>query len=89
MSNARDALARMEAGECFDVIFCDVNMPEVTRPDVVEQLGRELPDEADKVVFIAGCAFAGRSRDSNRARTAKKLEADLHWQAKSRLVAIA
>ena len=51
------ALTRLRAGERFDLILCDVMMPEVTGVAFHEQLSRELPDLAGQVVFMTGGAF--------------------------------
>jgi len=56
-SQARDALARIAQGETFDVILCDLMMPEISGIDVHEYLVREHPAIARRVVFMTGGAF--------------------------------
>jgi signal transduction histidine kinase/ActR/RegA family two-component response regulator len=60
--HARDALARIEQGETFDVILCDLMMPEVSGIDVHEYLSREHPAVARRMVFMTGGAFTSRAK---------------------------
>jgi two-component system, cell cycle sensor histidine kinase and response regulator CckA len=57
-----DALARLHAGERFDVILCDLIMPDLTGMDLYEALLRDFPDDAARMVFLSGGAFTPRSR---------------------------
>lgn len=56
-----EALTRLEH-EDFDVIFCDVMMPDRTGIDFYEQLDLERPELARRVVFVSGGAFTERSQ---------------------------
>ncbi|GAB4563698.1 MAG: hypothetical protein Tsb0020_13030 [Haliangiales bacterium] len=51
--NGREALAECLAAE-FDVIFCDLMMPEVTGMEFHRALSATHPDRAARVVFITG-----------------------------------
>jgi PAS domain S-box-containing protein len=61
--SGRSALERLEAGERFDVILCDLLMPDVTGMDLYETLRRTLPSAADKMIFVTGGAFTARAQD--------------------------
>ncbi len=61
-NQARDALARIQRGETFDVIFCDLMMPDVSGIDVHEYLLREHPKVAERVVFMTGGAFTSKAK---------------------------
>ncbi|HTN51271.1 MAG TPA: ATP-binding protein, partial [Anaeromyxobacter sp.] len=61
-ADARAALRRLVGGERFDLILCDVMMPELSGVDLFEALAREAPDAAHRVVFITGGAFSERAR---------------------------
>jgi PAS domain S-box-containing protein len=61
-ASARDALARLGAGERYDVILCDLMMPEVTGMDLHDALGRIAPDQQRRIVFLTGGAFTERAR---------------------------
>ncbi len=58
----RRALQRLLAGERYDVILCDLMMPEVTGPDIFNALVRAAPEQAGRVIFITGGAFTPRVR---------------------------
>jgi CheY-like chemotaxis protein len=63
LASGRDALARLEAGERFDVILCDLIMPDITGMDLHEALARLAPDQARRMVFVTGGAITTRARD--------------------------
>jgi CheY-like chemotaxis protein len=60
--HAREALGRIAAGERFDVILCDVMMPETTGMDFYEQLEAIAPQQRARVVFLTGGTFTDRAR---------------------------
>jgi CheY-like chemotaxis protein len=60
---ARDALARIEGGEYFDVILADVMMPEMTGIALYQRLLVVAPDQAARVVFLTGGAFTTGADD--------------------------
>lgn len=51
------ALEVVAAGERFDLILCDLMMPEMSGMRLWERLGRLDPAVADSVVFLTGGAF--------------------------------
>jgi signal transduction histidine kinase len=63
VTRAREALARIAAGERFDVILCDVMMPELTGMDFHALLREARPDLADQIIFLSGGAFTPRARE--------------------------
>ena len=58
-TTATSALARLNAGEHFDRILCDVMMPELTGMDFYEQVGEDV---RPNIVFVSGGAFTERAR---------------------------
>ncbi|MDB5214580.1 MAG: Sensory box histidine kinase/response regulator [Myxococcaceae bacterium] len=63
VTNASEALARVEAGQRFDLILCDLMMPAMSGMDLHRELMRVAPDVAARVVFLTGGAFTQRARD--------------------------
>jgi PAS domain S-box-containing protein len=53
-TSARSALARLASDAAFDLILCDMMMPEVSGMDFYEQVAVEL---RSKIVFLTGGAF--------------------------------
>lgn len=62
LSLTEEALALLRSGQRFDVILCDVMMPNMTGIDFYRELERMAPDEAKKVVFLTGGVFALQTR---------------------------
>jgi len=60
---ARDAFARLALGERFDVILCDLLMPEVGGREVYERLAVDWPDLVHRIVFMTGGAFTPESSE--------------------------
>ena len=81
VARAREALARIEAGERFDLVLCDVMMPEMTGMDLYNHLLASHPEIARGMVFITGGAFTSTAREflekvPNR-RLDKPVESDI------------
>jgi CheY-like chemotaxis protein len=74
LGNAGDALARILAGERFDVILCDLMMPQMTGMELYEQLNRAAPDQAQQIVFLTGGAFTPAARTFLDAVPNQRLE---------------
>jgi CheY-like chemotaxis protein len=62
LTSAREAHARLTGGERFDVIVCDVMMPEMSGMDLHEELVRHSPELAARMVFMTGGAFTPNAR---------------------------
>jgi PAS domain S-box-containing protein len=63
VGDGRRALERLRAGERYDVILCDLMMPEMTGMDLYGELGKLAPDQVERVVFVTGGAFTPRARE--------------------------
>ena len=59
---AREALALLQAGDRFDVILCDIMMPEMTGGELHAELLRTLPDQAHRLIFLTGGAFTASAQ---------------------------
>jgi two-component system cell cycle sensor histidine kinase/response regulator CckA len=65
--SGREALALLARDDRFDVILCDLMMPDMSGMDVFERLREEKPALTDRVVFVTGGAFTPRARDFLRS----------------------
>ncbi|MEO7035689.1 MAG: ATP-binding protein [Polyangiaceae bacterium] len=53
-----EAMQTLAEGTSFDVIFCDVMMPEMSGVDVYQRIRERHPGQEHKIVFMTGGAFA-------------------------------
>jgi len=60
--DGRRALARIASGETYDVIFCDLMMPNLSGMGFHMALSKSAPELAKRIVFMTGGAFAARSQ---------------------------
>jgi signal transduction histidine kinase len=63
VARADDAFARLAANETFDVVLCDVQMPEIGGRGVFDRHRSEWPHLASKMIFMTGGAFTPESRE--------------------------
>jgi CheY-like chemotaxis protein len=61
-SSGTEAIERLCSGEPFDVVFCDLMMPEVSGMDVFKRVTNQRPDLASRFVFMTGGAFTPEAR---------------------------
>ncbi len=55
--SGKEAVAQIEQSGPFDVVFCDVMMPELSGIDVYERARQVCPGQEQRIVFITGGAF--------------------------------
>lgn len=53
-SDAREALELLANGQRFDLILCDIRMPDMTGIDFCRQLEIDNPAQASRVVLMSG-----------------------------------
>ena len=73
VGSAREALHFVTAGRRFDVILCDLMMPEMTGMDLHAQLAALAPDLAERMIFASGGAFTARARSFIEERPGRYL----------------
>ncbi|MFP2912212.1 ATP-binding protein [Pyxidicoccus sp. 3LFB2] len=56
-ANGREALERLRTDRSFDLILCDVMMPELTGVDVYHSVRESWPGLHERIVFVTGGAF--------------------------------
>jgi PAS domain S-box-containing protein len=59
----KDAIALLDTGEHYDLILCDIMMPEMSGADVHAAVLERDPAQAARMVFITGGAFTPASRE--------------------------
>ncbi len=59
---AAEALPRLEAGEHFDLILCDLMMPRMNGMDFHAALQRLRPELTGRVIFLTGGAFTAQAK---------------------------
>ena len=62
-SGGAEGLDTLEKDEEFDVVLCDVMMPQLDGPMVYEALRARAPRLLEKVVFCSGGAFTPRAKE--------------------------
>lgn len=59
---AREALTRLTAGERFDLVLCDLMMPDLTGMDLYAMVLAFAADQAARMVFLTGGAYTPRAQ---------------------------
>jgi len=60
--HARHAIELLERGERFDVILCDLMMPEMSGIDFHAHIASSSPTLLERIVFLTGGAFTDQTR---------------------------
>jgi CheY-like chemotaxis protein len=58
VTSARQAIELFNSGERFDIVLCDLMMPQMTGMELHAELTRRVPDQARKMIFMTGGAFS-------------------------------
>jgi len=62
LTSARAALPRL-ANEHFDLVLCDLMMPEMTGIDLYDELRKRQPALLRRMFFMTGGAFTARAQE--------------------------
>ncbi len=62
-SGGAQALALLEQDQGFDVVLCDLMMPDLTGMEIHARVQKRWPELADRFVFMTGGAFTARARE--------------------------
>jgi two-component system, cell cycle sensor histidine kinase and response regulator CckA len=59
-ASAHEAIEALRADPNFDVVLCDVMMPEVSGIELFQRIGSQWPQLASRVAFLTGASFTPR-----------------------------
>lgn len=59
--SGRDAMERLTSGESYDLVLCDLMMPEMTGMDLHEEVKRAGLEIAERMIFMTGGAVSERA----------------------------
>ena len=62
-NRAQAALEWLDKGEPWDLILCDLMMPEMTGMEFYAEVGRRMPERVGQILFVTGGAFTAAARD--------------------------
>ncbi|MBI5066894.1 MAG: response regulator [Deltaproteobacteria bacterium] len=88
-----EALARLDAGERFDAVLCDVMMPEMTGAQLYARVEARDPQLARRFVFLTGGAFTEEAMEFlqrvagpclDKPFDAEQLRRALDWAARNK-----
>jgi CheY-like chemotaxis protein len=87
VAGGQAAIDVLLADQDFDLILCDVMMPEVGGKQVFEQAQRSNPDLPRRLVFMTGGVFTSEDREFLTAAGARVLQKPMQPEEVFRLVA--
>jgi CheY-like chemotaxis protein len=61
-TRAVEALQRIQSGERFDLILCDLMMPQMTGMELHDKISEIASEQASRMVFLTGGAFTPTAR---------------------------
>jgi len=74
LNRAHEAIALLRQGTSFDLVLCDMMMPDVDGIQVFDTVTRERPDLRARFVFMTGGVFSAECADALGRAQARQLE---------------
>jgi CheY-like chemotaxis protein len=74
LTSGQDAIAMLAGGAEFDVVLCDISMPEVTGIDVYQRVMAARPEMGERFVFMTGGTFTARMREFFETSTHERID---------------
>ncbi len=74
LTSGLEALIKLEAGEPFDLVLCDMSMPEVSGVELYQRAVSARPELADRFVFMTGGTYTPTARDFFERTSTRRIE---------------
>jgi CheY-like chemotaxis protein len=85
-TKSREVLRWIEEGRDYDVVLCDLMMPDLSGPELYDRVKAVRPELAARFVFLTGGAFTPRTREFLHAVPNRRLEKPFELEALEQLV---
>ncbi|MFO7177889.1 MAG: ATP-binding protein [Pseudomonadota bacterium] len=72
--SGREALARLAVDSRYDLVLCDLMMPDVSGQNVFEAVRRDHPELLSRFVFMTGGAFTERAQEFLEQHSGRTIE---------------
>jgi len=89
IGSGRDALELLLRDSSFDLVLCDLMMPDMTGMDLHQRLTQERPDLIERIVWMTGGAFTPQALQFLSQLGRRRLEKPVSFAELSALVASA
>jgi CheY-like chemotaxis protein len=86
LTNGREALEHIRSGMRYDVILCDLMMPQMTGMELHDAVLQIDPAQARRMVFLTGGAFTQSARDFMESVPNRRIEKPFDLKALRNLV---
>ena len=86
VNNGRAALDLLDSGQRYDVILCDLMMPQVTGMELFAEVQRMDLEQSNRIVFLTGGAFTVTARDFLDSNPNRRLEKPFDLKTLRKLV---
>lgn len=86
-TRGKQALELLLGDDGYDVVLCDLLLPDLTGVDIFEQISRRRPHMVSRFVFLTGGAFGERTRDFLQNVPNPRLEKPFDLESLERIVA--
>ena len=74
VDSGREGIRLLDEGQQFELIFCDIMMPDLTGRDVYEHIVEHHPAMAKRIVFMTGGAFTERAAEFIERVEARRID---------------